>query len=156
MRHPSGSLIRTARMSTIQSTETISHSAERRCLQFAIGALAFIPVSIGLAGALFGPRVLERSLILSADSESLSRYLSGLLLGIGLAFLTTLPRIEREGVRFRLLTAVVFIGGLARLTGLAATGAPTTAIAIGLIMELLVTPMLAMWRERVERRAGSP
>jgi Domain of unknown function (DUF4345) len=142
-------------MSTIQRTETISHHGERRCLQLAIGVLALLPLSTGLVGVLFGPRVIEPLLIHSADAESLSRYLSGLLLGIGLAYLTTLPRIEREGARFRLLTTVVFIGGLARLGGLAVTGAPTTAIAVGLVMELLVTPMLAIWRERVERRVSA-
>jgi hypothetical protein len=141
-------------MSTIKPAETISHPAELRCLQLTIAVLAFIPVSTGLAGALFGPRMIEPLLIHGADSESHGLYLSGLLLGIGLAFLNTLPRIEREGVRFRLLTTIVFIGGLARLAGVAATGAPTTAIGVGLVMELLVTPMLAMWRERVERRSA--
>jgi hypothetical protein len=125
-------------------------------LQLAVALLSLIPIGAGMAGAAFGMRVFDHASLLGADADNLSRYLSGLLLGIGLAFLTTLPRIETEGVRFRLLTTIVFIGGIARLAGLILAGLPTKAIMIGLVMELLVTPALALWRERVERlaRAG--
>ena len=47
------------------------------------------------------------------------RYLSGLLLAIGLAFWTTVSDIERKTARFRLLTALVVIGGISRLLGVA-------------------------------------
>jgi hypothetical protein len=47
------------------------------------------------------------------------RYLSGLLLAIGLAFWTTLSDIEGKTARFRLLTALVVIGGISRLVGVA-------------------------------------
>ncbi len=125
-------------------------------LQLAVALLSLIPIGAGMAGAAFGMRVFDHASLLGADADNLSRYLSGLLLGIGLAFLTTLPRIETEGVRFRLLTTIVFIGGITRLAGLILAGLPTKAIMIGLVMELLVTPALALWRERVERlaRAG--
>ena len=43
---------------------------------------------------------------------------------------------------------IVFTGGVARLAGLIAAGLPTKAIIFGLVMELLVTPSLALWRER--------
>jgi hypothetical protein len=122
-------------------------------LQLAVAVLSLIPIGAGTAGAAFGMRVFDHASLLGADADNLSRYLSGLLLGIGLAFVTTLPRIETEGVRFRLLTTIVFIGGIARLAGLILAGLPTKAIMIGLVMELLVTPALALWRERVERLA---
>ena len=44
-------------------------------------------------------RVFDHASLLGTDADNLGRYLSGLLLGIGLAFLTTLPRIESGGVR---------------------------------------------------------
>lgn len=90
-------------------------SAQRRMLQVAVGVLSLIPIGVGLAGAAFGIRVFDHASLLGTDADNLSRYLSGLLLGIGLAFLSTLPRIESEGVRFRLLATIVFIGGIARL-----------------------------------------
>ena len=82
---------------------------------------------------------------------ALGRYLSGLLLAIGLAFWGTVPRIEAQGVRFRLLTLLVFTGGLARLTGIFLVGLASPAMLFGLVMELFITPGLAFWRERLDR-----
>jgi len=59
---------------------------------------------------------------IGADSHF--RYLSGLLLGIGLGFWSTIPRIEANGDRFRLLSFIVVAGGLARFTSLALIGLP--------------------------------
>jgi hypothetical protein len=56
----------------------------------------------------------------AADSHY--RYLSGLLLGIGILFWTTVPRVERSTVRFRLLATIVIIGGLGRLFGVLFNG----------------------------------
>jgi hypothetical protein len=56
-----------------------------------------------------------------------------------------------RGPRFRLLTSLVLIGGLARLYGVLALGGSTRGTVGALLMELVVTPALALWRERVER-----
>ena len=45
------------------------------------------------------------------------RYLSGLLLAIGLAFWASIPAIEKHTARVRRLTALVVVGGLCRLLG---------------------------------------
>jgi hypothetical protein len=39
--------------------------------------------------------------------------------------------------------------------GVIAAGLPTKAITIGLAMELVVTPALALWRERIESMTRS-
>jgi hypothetical protein len=83
------------------------------------------------------------------------RYLSGLLLAIGLGFWSTVPRIDVQGPRFRLLTALVLVGGLGRLYGVALAGLPAPGTVGGLMLELAITPTLALWRERVEHRARS-
>ena len=69
-----------------------------------------------------------------------------MLLGIGLAFWGTIPGIERKGPVFRLLTAIVFIGGLARLYGVYTLGLPGAPMLFGLAMELVVTPLLCLWK----------
>lgn len=80
------------------------------------------------------------------------RYLSGLLLGIGLAFLTCVPHIETKSQRFGTLAAVVVVGGLGRLVALMVFWpVPASSIA-ALVMELGVTPGLAFWQRRVSRR----
>jgi protein-S-isoprenylcysteine O-methyltransferase Ste14 len=77
------------------------------------------------------------------------RYLSGLLLAIGLAFWTTVSDIEGKTARFRLLTALVVIGGISRLLGVALGDTPSWLIGGALAMELLVAPLLCLWQGRV-------
>ena len=83
--------------------------------------------------------------------DSHVRYLSGLLLAIGVAFWTTVPAIERRGDRFRLLTALVVTGGLGRLLGVVLRGWPPASMVFGLAMELVVTPLLCWWQWRLSR-----
>jgi Domain of unknown function (DUF4345) len=121
---------------------------EKRLLQTAVAVFALIPIGAGLAGAWLGPSFTDAA----ATDVSLGshfRYLSGLLLGIGLAYWSTIPSIERQAARFRLLTLIVVIGGLARLWGLAEAGMPSPPMLGGLAMELAVTPMLCLWQWRV-------
>ena len=126
----------------------MSPQIERRLLQLVIIIAGFVPVLAGLwgaSGALHPQGV-------GADSQA--RYLSGLLLGIGLCFWACTPTIERRRAEVRLLTAIVVVGGLARLYGLIATGDGHTGVVLPLAMELGVTPLVALWRERVERRSN--
>ena len=123
-------------------------------LQVSVAVLSLVPISAGLAGAIFGIGVFEPATSLGFDADSTGRYLSGLLFAIGLAFWATVPKIEAQGIRFRLLTLLVFTGGLARLAGLFLVGLPSAGMLFGLAMELLVTPALALWRERLERLCG--
>src|ERR687893_234059 len=120
---------------------------ERRYLQRTVAVLALIPVSAGLFGVLFGPALTGDRVSVSADSHF--RYLSGLLLGIGVIFWSTVPAIEEKTGRFRLLALLVVIGGLARLTGLLLTGVPSLYMLGGLAVELVVTPIIAIWQTRV-------
>ncbi len=84
--------------------------------------------------------------------DSHFRYLSGLLLGIGLAFWTTIPALESKGGRFRLLCLIVFIGGLGRLCSLIALGPPGRSMLFGLAMELVVTPLFAWLQYLLETK----
>jgi hypothetical protein len=120
---------------------------ERRYLQRTVAVLALVPVSAGLFGVVFGPALTGDQVSVSADSHF--RYLSGLLLGIGLLFWSTTPGIEEKTGRFRLLTLLVVIGGFARLLGLLLTGVPSLYMLASLALELVVTPILALWQTRV-------
>jgi hypothetical protein len=120
---------------------------ERRYLQWTVFVAALIPVGAGLFGVVFGPALTGDKVSVSADSHF--RYLSGLLLAIGLLFWSTTPAIEEKTKRFRLLALIVFIGGLARLLGLLLTGVPSLYMLGGLAMELVVTPVVALWQTRV-------
>ncbi len=120
----------------------------RRLLQFFVAVLGLVPVLAGLAGAVMGSRMAAPTDgPIALDSHV--RYLSGLLLATGLAFWSTIPRIEHQSARFRLLAALVVVGGLSRLVGLVLRGVPPPPMLAGLAMELGVTPLLCWWQYRV-------
>lgn len=126
---------------------------ERTLLQIAVGTFGWVPVAAGAGGMVLGASFVENHAVdLSLDSHV--RYLSGLLLAVGLGFWSTVPRIETKTRRFRLLTAMVMIGGLGRLGGIAVAGIPPMPMLFGLIMELGVTPILCIWQWRIS--AGFP
>jgi hypothetical protein len=127
---------------------------ERRALQMAVAIGSLVPLGAGAAGMALGPRMLGAGVVGPGDLDSHFRYLSGLLLGIGIGYVTTIPGIERQGPRFRLLTGIVVVGGIRRLIGVLAVGAPSPPMLAALLMELLVTPGLALWQWRVGRVAG--
>jgi len=128
--------------------------AERRLLQIVVALASLVPISAGAMGVLFGPAMVDViGAPVSADSHY--RSLSGLLLGIGIAFATSVPRIETHAARFRLLAAIVVAGGLARLLSLILRGVPDKPMLFGLAMELVITPALAVWQARVARRCSA-
>jgi hypothetical protein len=117
-----------------------------------------VPIAAGSAGIVLGPAFVAAAdggaaAGGDADLDSHFRYLSGLLLGIGLGYLTALPGIERHRTRFLMLGGIVVIGGIGRLIALLADGAPSAAMLFALAMELLVTPALTLWQMRVARGA---
>ena len=124
---------------------------EKHALQVAVTIACLVPIGAGGAGVLLGPRMLGSGIVAATDLDSHFRYLSGLLLAIGLGYASTIPRIEIHGDRFRLLTCIVVVGGVGRLLSLLAIGAPSPVMLAALAMELLVTPGLALWQHRIAR-----
>lgn len=80
------------------------------------------------------------------------RYLSGLLLAIGLGYWSAVSEIETMAARLRLLTALVVVGGLARLLGMVLGDMPTVPVATALAMELFVAPLLCLWQAKFKSR----
>ncbi len=126
----------------------------KQILQIAVALGSLVPIAAGAAGVLLGPRMLGATIVASGDLDSHFRYLSGLLLAIGLGYASTIPRIETHGDRFRLLACIVMVGGFGRLMSVLSIGFTSPAMAAALVMELLVTPCLALWQWRVARQAN--
>lgn len=125
-------------------------SAERRALQAAIAIGLLVSLYAGGTGVVEGPAMVKGAG--GTDLDSHFRYLSGLLLGIGLAFIACIPSIERRTTVFRTLGAIVVVGGLARLLSAFELGLPSAGHRFGLMMELAVVPLLVLWQARVARR----
>lgn len=111
---------------------------------------SLVPIAAGAYGVLGGMAETAAS---DPSSASHVRYLSGLLLAIGVAFVWCARRIEARTSEVRLLTSLVAAGGLARLLGTAETGL-STITAFALFMELVVTPLLCLWQSRVAGAAS--
>ncbi len=130
-----------------------SAARERRLLQLAVAVAAIVPVAAGASGVLLGPALTQAAVTAVADGHY--RYLSGLLLGIGLCFWGLIPSIERRATTFRILTLIVFVGGLGRLVGLVILDDPgTPPMVAGLFMELAGTPALCLWQARIAGRTA--
>jgi len=121
---------------------------ERRALQIAMFLAGVVPVVAGGGGAIWGAAAFGRWPGAGADSQT--RYLSGLLLAIGLIFWGCIPAVERRGTAIRLMTLMVVIGGLARLAGVALVGDPGR-MHWALVMELCVAPLLCLWQARIAK-----
>ena len=119
---------------------------ELRALQIAVALAGLVPLTAGALGIL-APTVLG----LYGDDSALAHaaYLSGLLLGIGLAYWSLIPDIEKRSGPFTLLTAIVFVGGLARLSMALRVGSLIPPIGLPLLLELSITPLLWIWQQRV-------
>lgn len=126
---------------------------ERRALQILIILAGIVPVAGGGAGAVLGEAAFGPWA--GAGQDSHVRYLSGLLLGIGLIFWGCVPTIERRGGEVRVLTAIVVVGGLARLAGVVVVGDPGS-MRWALVMELAVTPLICLWQARVALAVLAP
>ncbi|WP_284946043.1 DUF4345 domain-containing protein [Acidisoma cladoniae] len=122
---------------------------EAWALRGVVAIAGIVPVAAGLSGMIRGAAMLGGDPVANLTLDSHLRYLSGLLLAIGLGFWSTLPAIEHRTARFRLLTAIVVIGGLGRLFGILVEGLPPAPMIFGLVMELGVTPLLCLWQGRV-------
>lgn len=130
---------------------SISTQSERRLLQCVFAAASLVPLIAGGAGMILGPWMIAEGTV-PRGLDSHFRYLSGLLFAIGLGYVSSIPRIEHQGQRVWLLTALVFVGGIGRLISLISLGAAPATSYAALTMELLVAPACALWQRRVERR----
>jgi hypothetical protein len=133
----------------------VEKATERRLLQAVTAIACLVPLTTGASAILRGVamiRGIEPPVPIDLDSHF--RYLSGLLLGIGIAFACAIPTIERRGELFRWLGTIVFIGGVGRLMSLVDVGVPGFGHRFGLAMELLVTPLIVLWQMRVARMYG--
>ena len=125
---------------------------EKRLLQLVVAIACLVPLTVGGMAVLHGPGQFGHPRVVPIDLDSHFRYISGIFFGVGVAFVTCVPAIERKGARFRLLGALVVAGGLSRLVSLLAVGVPSRGHVLGLAMELGVVPLLMWWQWRVERR----
>jgi hypothetical protein len=125
---------------------------EKRLLQTVVAAACAVPVIAGASGVILGAEWFKGVEAPPIDLDSHLRYLSGILIAIGISFARCIPDIEIKTERFRLLCFLVICGGLARLVSMVIDGLPSQGHIFGLVMELGVVPLLMVWQGRLDRR----
>jgi hypothetical protein len=126
---------------------------ELRALQALVAVACLVPLVTGAQGVWRGAAMLKGVPVpVPVDLDSHFRYLTGIFLAVGVAFASCVPGLEHKGPRFRLLGAMVVVGGLSRLDSLLTVGLPSVGHRFGLVMELGVVPLLMLWQWRLEKR----
>ena len=125
---------------------------ERLFLQLATAFSALVLLGLGLCGVILGVQFLHGIGTITVDNYF--RLVSGMLIGMGLVLLISIPRAERYGERFSILTLMIVLGGLAELYSVILHGIPSIGTFFGLFMTLIYAPLLWLLQRHVAKRAA--
>jgi hypothetical protein len=84
--------------------------------------------------------------------DSNMRFFAGFWLGMGLAMMWLVPRIETQTVLFRAIWIAIFIGGIGRLLSIFLVGAPPLPFTGFTALEILGAPIFIAWQARIAQR----
>jgi hypothetical protein len=126
----------------------------RRILQIILAMIALVAIITGPWEIIIG--IIDEFYGLSAINmtagtlilDSNHRYYSGLWFGLGLIMLWIIPSIERQKIVFRLVSLMIFIGGVGRVVSMITLGVPPVPFVIFTVVEL-VFPLLIFWQNRI-------
>ena len=120
-----------------------------------LGVLSAIPFLSGLAGMLVGPKTLPGDTSqLGATADSEYRFVNAFWFATAPVIWSAIPQVEQRTGLLRRLTAVIFVGGLARLVSWRTTGRPHAVFIAATVLELVGLPAVMAWRSRVARLAS--
>jgi Domain of unknown function (DUF4345) len=125
----------------------------KRTLQVVLAILSLLPLTFGALGVVLGAGRFLPSGMVNANLDSQFRFLSAWYLGLAVLAWWMLPQIEKHSVLFRIVCGAVFLGGVARLFAVMASGMPDTRFVIVMVIELLF-PLLIPWQAMVARLAA--
>lgn len=128
----------------------------KRLLQVILVMLGLVLLVAGVWGLIGGiadefyainlNRQLPGHLILDSNL----RFFSGLSLGLGIILCWLIPSIEKQKSTFRLLSLMIFIGGLGRVISMIMIGLPSPLFVLFTLLELLF-PLLIVWQNQLTK-----
>ena len=122
-------------------------------LQIVMGLLAIIPVTTGLLGLLgvedpFYVTIGVPPIVLL---DTNLRFYSGIWLGLGLALCWLIPSIEKQTIPFRVIWAMIFLGGIGRVLSMVLLAWPPAAFVAFTALEIVGAPLFIWWQSRVSK-----
>ncbi|MDJ0628803.1 MAG: DUF4345 domain-containing protein [Rhodobacter sp.] len=124
----------------------------RRGLQIVLAILSLIPLWFGILNTTGGAaRFLDPDLV-NAALDSQFRFQSAWYLALAPIIWWVIPQVEKQTMLFRIIVALIFIGGLGRVWAATIHGMPPSTMIGGMMLELIV-PVLIPWQARVARDA---
>ncbi|MBQ8106951.1 MAG: DUF4345 domain-containing protein [Afipia sp.] len=124
---------------------------ERLFLQIATAFSALVLLGLGLCGVILGVQFMHGVGTITVDNYF--RLLSGMMAGMGLVLLASIPHVERYRERFGILTLMIVLGGLAELYSVVLHGIPSIGTMFGMFMTLIYAPLLWLLQRHVAKRA---
>ncbi|MDH2380635.1 DUF4345 domain-containing protein [Bradyrhizobium sp. CER78] len=123
----------------------------RPALQIATVVLALVPILTGIITMLgvSDPLYASSGVPALPVLDSNLRFFGGVWLGLGLALLWLVPRIESESVLFRVVWGGIFLGGIGRLLSIVMVGAPPLPFVGFTLLEVIGAPLFVYWQHRV-------
>ena len=128
----------------------------KRLLQIATALLGLVPLLTGLITMLgvHDPLYSAAGIPALPLLDSNLRFFGGVWLGLGIAILWLVPRIETETVLFRAIWGAIFLGGAGRLLSILLVGTPPIPFVGFTALELIGAPLFIYWQHRVAEAAA--
>ena len=126
---------------------------ERLFLQIATAFSALVLLGIGLCGMILGVQFMHGVGTITVDNYF--RLMSGVMAGMGIVLLCSIPHVERYRERFGIITLMVVLGGLSELYSVILHGIPSVGALFGIFMTLVYAPLLWLLQRHVARRAAA-
>jgi Domain of unknown function (DUF4345) len=126
----------------------------KRGLQVAMALLGVIPVLTGIVTmfGLFDPIYASAGIPPNALLDSNLRFFGGVWLGLGIALYWLIPNVERQTLLFRVLSGMIFLGGIGRLMSMIFLALPPLPFVGFTVLEIIGAPLFVWWQARVVRQ----
>lgn len=121
----------------------------QRALVIVLAALGAVAVASGLNGILLGPGSIPGGAETTASVDSNYRFAQVFWFAAGAGLWWSLRRLRERRHITRLMLALAFLGGIARLISVVVTGWPHPVFIGVLALELVVIPVVLWWHARV-------
>ncbi|WP_435745967.1 DUF4345 domain-containing protein [Microbacterium sp. PMB16] len=121
---------------------------QRRALIIVLSVLGAVAVGSGLYGIVLGPMFAPGGSPTSSSVDSEYRFVNVFWLAAGAAVWWSLFRLRERATVLRMMLALAFLGGFARLLSVLVAGWPHPVFIASMFLELVIVPLVFWWHTR--------